>query len=466
MSEPVFEIIEDLAPADLHEKARQVCMGAGWFFGHSSNSDNANPFWKMELGGDPVFSAIWQQARARCEELAGAPLRVIRQYANGHTYGLGGRVHLDDQRPGSYTLLYYPMAEWKEEWEGETVFHDREGEIGAAVRPNPNRAVFFDSRIPHAGRAPSRACPALRVTVAYKLEAVNEAPVAETAERASDGITTIEAEHEGTRRVYRVCVPAKFVGDLAAQRFEELGKTLRLPGFRPGKIPANVIEQRYGAKVRGEVANRLASDAADRIFAGGGLASTIEHTVGDGGAVELRVTVTHLPDLPDPHLASFKLDRVSATADDIQAVGLTPAAAREIFNDHFRQQVLDYLDSAYAFPIAPVLLENEFAKILRLAEAQLEQGGSAGVSKETIAAELRVIAERRVRLGAVVAEMARRLGVVISAGEIERNQQPGEQPVQTRARLAEDKVVERLIVNAQVSERVLSSDELREMVEA
>src|SRR5262249_54261958 len=56
-------------------------------------------------------------------------------------------------------------------WNGETLFYDDRGEIVLAVVPRPNRAVFFDSRISHVGRAPSRGCPALRVTVAYKLEA-------------------------------------------------------------------------------------------------------------------------------------------------------------------------------------------------------------------------------------------------------------------------------------------------------
>jgi Rps23 Pro-64 3,4-dihydroxylase Tpa1-like proline 4-hydroxylase len=62
------------------------------------------------------------------------------------------------------------MPEWRLEWDGETVFFDAKGEVMAGVRPAPNRAVIFDSRIPHAGRAPSRACTALRVTVAFKLE--------------------------------------------------------------------------------------------------------------------------------------------------------------------------------------------------------------------------------------------------------------------------------------------------------
>src|SRR5256885_827095 len=139
---PVFEVLDDLTPADLFDAAKTICAGAGWYFGHGTYDADEARFWKMDLDGNATFDAIWLQMKARCEAIAGAPLRAIRQYANGHTYGLGGAAHLDDVRPGSYTLLYYPMPEWKDGWDGETVFFDGAGEIAAAVRPRPNRAVF------------------------------------------------------------------------------------------------------------------------------------------------------------------------------------------------------------------------------------------------------------------------------------------------------------------------------------
>ncbi|MEE2969825.1 MAG: CHASE2 domain-containing protein [Pseudomonadota bacterium] len=43
------------------------------------------------------------------------------------------------------------------------------GEVVLAVKPASNRAILFDARIPHVGRAPSRFYGGLRVTVAFKL---------------------------------------------------------------------------------------------------------------------------------------------------------------------------------------------------------------------------------------------------------------------------------------------------------
>lgn len=167
----LFEVRDGLASPALHAEVWQACMGKNWYFGNQSHdTDAAAPFWKMDLEGVAPLDQLWQIAQPLCEAATERPLRVARQYANGHTYGLGGQMHVDDARDGCFTLLYYPMPAWRTDWEGETFFYDHRGEVLAAVLPAPNRAVLFDSRIPHAGRAPSRRCGALRVTAAFKLE--------------------------------------------------------------------------------------------------------------------------------------------------------------------------------------------------------------------------------------------------------------------------------------------------------
>lgn len=165
----LIQVWDGMFSVELCARAALVVQQPRWYFGHSSLGAAEPAFWKMDLDGDPDIDALWGDARARCEELTGASLRVLRQYANGHTYGLGGRTHADAAAPGHFTLLYYPMEEWLPAWGGETVFHRSNGEIALAVLPKPNRAVLFDARIPHEGRAPSRDYGGLRVTLAFKL---------------------------------------------------------------------------------------------------------------------------------------------------------------------------------------------------------------------------------------------------------------------------------------------------------
>lgn len=166
----IIQLLDGVFSPELHRRAIEVVAQKRWYFGNSSLAGGGEPgFWKMDLDGDADVDALWAAARERCEALTGTPLRVLRQYANGHTYGLGGRTHVDEATPGHYTLLYYPLAAWDPAWAGETVFHRPNGEIALAVLPKPNRAVLFDARIPHEGRAPSRDYGGLRVTLAFKL---------------------------------------------------------------------------------------------------------------------------------------------------------------------------------------------------------------------------------------------------------------------------------------------------------
>jgi SM-20-related protein len=472
-SEPLLEVIEELAPGPLHSAAWEVCSGKGWYFGHGSHEGDWSRFWKMELAGDRTFDAIWEHVRPSCEALAGAPLRVIRQYANGHTYGLGGQPHLDDHRPGSYTLLYYPNPEWKDGWDGETVFYDAAGEIALAVRPRPNRAIFFDSRILHAGRAPGRLCPALRVTVAYKLQAVgtpapevSKEDVSEEPAKATLPAVPLDSapaedvscsevvcsevieKRDGASRVYHLRVRSSMVEQPVEEHLARLGKTVRLPGFRPGKIPMAVLQPRYGAQARAEAINRIVAETMQRALPKGSIVSSFAlHAGVESGDVEFQAKVTYLPDLPPVDFSTFSIERLTASSADLQSAGLSSADAAALFRQHLKLQVLDLVDAAYQFPLLPFLVEREFATIWKTAEAQDQIPPEAAV-RERLAAEFRSIAERRLRLGMVVAEIARRNGI--------RAQHSAE---------LEDNVVDLLVNQAGVGERHASVEELRELME-
>lgn len=447
--------------------ACQVCAGRGWYFGHGSHDHDFVRFWKMDLEKHPTFDAIWEQARARCEALAGAPLRVVRQYASGHTFGLGGQAHVDKDKPGYFTLLYYPMEEWVPSWEGETVFYGENGEVAESVLPRPNRAVFFDSRIAHAGRGPSRLCAALRVTVAYKLEVVTPASIPAPVTEAPRPVSPFqydEIERDGARRVYRVRVPSALVLERTAAQLVQLAATVRIPGFRLGKAPAYELERRFGSKVGAQVVDRFAAEAADGLLPQGGLPVGVEASAAAPSAdLEFRLTVIHLPDMPAPDCSTWTLGRLRAGAAALRDAGLTPQAADELLSDHFRQQVLDYLDAAYAFPLAPVLVDRELTAIWVAAEAELDAAKADAATKRSAVDELRSIAERRVRLGAVITELARRYEIHPGAGEVKQFCLPAETAGQTVNRLTEGKLIGFLAGQARVSERWLTAQELLQL---
>lgn len=158
---------------------------AGWKFGWKSHEKSTTAsFWHRHFAGFVSFS----ETPYNCEsQLAGFPIihslwrklatnllqghRLIRCYANGHTYGNEGTLHTDTDDPYNYTSIYYPHSEWFPNWAGETVFFNQEKtDILAAVYPRPNRLLVFDGSIPHIARGVSRNCPMLRITLMFKTD--------------------------------------------------------------------------------------------------------------------------------------------------------------------------------------------------------------------------------------------------------------------------------------------------------
>ena len=132
-----------------------------------------------------------------------------------------------------------------------------------------------------------------------------------------------ETLSEGLRRAYQVVVPAADVETRRSARLAELTKTLRLPGFRPGKVPTSVVRQRYGAAVGAEVLEESVSEATQRVLSDRGLRPAIQPKVdlvdpasvspaGPARDIEFTVQVELLPDITVPDLSAVTLTRIRA----------------------------------------------------------------------------------------------------------------------------------------------------------
>ena len=149
----------------------------------------------------------------------------------------------------------------------------------------------------------------------------------------------------------------------------------------------------------------------------------------------------------------------------------------------WKRALLDALDKKYSFDLPQGLVEQEFQAIWNQVEAEQKQSGKSFADEDTTEdaakADYRKIAERRVRLGLVLAEIGEEAGVKVSQEEMnaalmERvRQYPGEEKqvwdffrnnpqamAQIQAPLFEDKVVDHIVSKVKVTERKVSKDEL------
>jgi trigger factor len=148
-----------------------------------------------------------------------------------------------------------------------------------------------------------------------------------------------------------------------------------------------------------------------------------------------------------------------------------------------KRALLDKLDTAHDFPLPPRMVDGEFAGIWSQVEAEKERGElgpeDEGKSDDELKAEYRKIAERRVRLGLILAEIGRRANVTVTEqelGEAMRQEamrygaqaqqifdlmknNPNAQ-AQMRAPIFEEKVVDLILGKADVTDRQVTKDEL------
>jgi len=151
--------------------------------------------------------------------------------------------------------------------------------------------------------------------------------------------------------------------------------------------------------------------------------------------------------------------------------------------DKFKRALLDALDVRYKFDLPSSLVENEFAGIWREYEAERQRAGQAETeankNEEETRAEYRAIAERRVRLGLVLAEIGQKAGVTVEEQDltdavIERARQfPGQEKevwdfyrknenalASLRAPIYEERVVAHLAGIVKVSDKTVTREEL------
>ena len=69
-----------------------------------------------------------------------------------------------------------------------------------------------------------------------------------------------ETINKGLKRGYEVVIESKDLADGISQKTEEIRKTIKVDGFRPGKVPASIVNQKHGESIKVEVLNKLIND--------------------------------------------------------------------------------------------------------------------------------------------------------------------------------------------------------------
>lgn len=133
---------------------------------------------------------------------------------------------------------------------------------------------------------------------------------------------TVETLNEGLKRAYTLKITAKDIDSKVDAELKRVAPQVRMPGFRPGKVPANLVRKMHGPALMQDALNTSIQEGVQTLLAEKKLRPAIQPSVSLdegyelGKDAEVKVELEVLPDVPTPAIDSLKLERLTVPADD------------------------------------------------------------------------------------------------------------------------------------------------------
>jgi len=135
-------------------------------------------------------------------------------------------------------------------------------------------------------------------------------------------IKTVETENEGLKRAFMLTIPAADIEARVEQEVKRIAPQIRMPGFRPGKVPPNLIRKMHGESLRGDALQGAVQDGVQQLLTDNKIRPALQPQVvlnedyEPGKDAEVSVSVEALPDVGAPSIADIKLDRLTVDPDE------------------------------------------------------------------------------------------------------------------------------------------------------
>jgi len=133
---------------------------------------------------------------------------------------------------------------------------------------------------------------------------------------------TVETENEGLKRAYKLTIPAKDIDARVDGEIKRIAPTVRMPGFRPGKVPPNLIRKMHGEALMRDALNTAVQDSIQKLLSDKKLRPAMQPEVEldqgyeTGKDAEVNVRIETLPDVPAPKIEGLKLERFNVEVDE------------------------------------------------------------------------------------------------------------------------------------------------------
>ena len=133
---------------------------------------------------------------------------------------------------------------------------------------------------------------------------------------------TVETLNEGLKRAYSLKITAQDIEARVDAELKRVAPQIRMPGFRPGKVPANLVRKMHGPALAQDALNSSVQEGIQQLIAEQRLRPAMQPSVSldpgyePGQDVDITVELEVLPDVPAPAIDGIKLERLTVPVAD------------------------------------------------------------------------------------------------------------------------------------------------------
>ena len=123
-----------------------------------------------------------------------------------------------------------------------------------------------------------------------------------------------EIKSEGLLREYQIVITAAEIDAEVSKKLAEIAATVKIPGFRPGKVPLSVVKSRFGDQVRGDAIKVALDEGAKQAIEGNDLRLASQPQVDikaydEGNDLEASLSCEVMPQISMPDLGNLNIER-------------------------------------------------------------------------------------------------------------------------------------------------------------
>ena len=132
---------------------------------------------------------------------------------------------------------------------------------------------------------------------------------------------TVETLNEGLKRAFRITIPAKDIDARVDKELKSIAPQVRMPGFRPGKVPANLVRKMHGPALEQQALQNAVQDGVQQLMSEQKLRPAMQPSVeleegGLGKDAVVKVEVETLPEVPEAKIEGLKIERLGVAASE------------------------------------------------------------------------------------------------------------------------------------------------------